>query len=508
MSTYERPITLAILAMGGQGGGVLADWVVSMAEAQGWVAQSTSVPGVAQRTGATIYYVEMLMPSEGRHPVLSLMPTPGDVDIVLAAEFMEAGRSMLRGLVTPDRTTLIASTHRSYAVGEKEVPGDGIGDPLVVVAAAGIAARHTIAFDMQKLAEKNGSVISSALFGALAGAGVLPFARQAFEDAVRAGGKGVEASLRAFGAAYERAQGGHTELVARRAENTMPMPPVSVGQTQLDALLTRLHTALPEGLRLMAFAGLQKVVDFQDSRYGHQYLDQLEALHALDVQAGGEAHGFAFTETAAKYLANAMAYDDVVRVADLKTRASRFERVRREVGAREEQLVYTTEYMHPRMEEVVGTMPARLGQWVSNNKRLYATMDRFVNKGRRVRTGTVFWFIGLYVLSALKPTRRGMLRHRIEMDHIDIWLSLAKTQLQTNYDLAVQVLATRRLVKGYSDTHSRGEAKFDRVLSAVPLLADRPDGGVWLNRLIQAALADEAGKALEGALGTVRTLDS
>lgn len=508
MSTYERPITLAILAMGGQGGGVLADWVVSMAENQGWVAQSTSVPGVAQRTGATIYYVEMLMPSEGRHPVLSLMPTPGDVDIVLAAEFMEAGRSMLRGLVTPDRTTLIASTHRSYAVGEKEVPGDGIGDPLVVVAAAGIAARHTIAFDMQKLAEKNGSVISSALFGALAGADVLPFPREAFEDAVRAGGKGVEASLRAFAAAYERAQGGHTELVARRIENTASLPPVSVGHEQLDKLLARLHSALPEALRPMAYAGLQKVVDFQDSRYGHEYLDQLEALHALDVASGGEAHGFAFTDTASKYLANAMAYDDVVRVADLKTRASRFERVRKEVGARDEQLVYTTEYMHPRMEEVVGSMPASMGRWLIANKGLYSAMDRFVNKGRRVRTGTVFWFMGLYLVSALKPTRRGMLRHKVEMDHINNWLAIAKTQLNSNYELAVQVLATRRLVKGYSDTHSRGEAKFDLVLSAVPMLADRPDGGVWLGRLIQAALADEAGKALDGALSTVRSLNA
>ena len=52
-----------------------------------------------------------------------------------------------------------------------------------------------------------------------------------------------------------------------------------------------------------------------------------------------------------------MAYDDVIRVADLKTRASRFDRVsRKKVGARP-QIVYTTEYMHPRLEEVAGTLP-------------------------------------------------------------------------------------------------------------------------------------------------------
>ena len=122
----DKPLSIAILAMGGQGGGVLADWIISLAEGQGWVAQTTSVPGVAQRTGATIYYLELLKAREGEKPILSLMPTPGDVDIVIAAELMEAGRSVIRGLVTPDKTLLIASTHRSYAVGEKEKPGDGI----------------------------------------------------------------------------------------------------------------------------------------------------------------------------------------------------------------------------------------------------------------------------------------------------------------------------------------------------------------------------------------------
>ena len=51
--------------MGGEGGGVLADWIVDLAEHGGYLAQATSVPGVAQRTGATIYYLE-LFPKRGR----------------------------------------------------------------------------------------------------------------------------------------------------------------------------------------------------------------------------------------------------------------------------------------------------------------------------------------------------------------------------------------------------------------------------------------------------------
>ena len=229
IAAAAQRLTVAILAMGGQGGGVLADWIVALAEAQGYAAQSTSVPGVAQRTGATIYYIEMAPPRDGADPVFALMPTPGDVDVVLAAELMEAGRSVLRGLVTPERTTLIASTHRAFAVVEKQTPGDGVADPEIVTTATGFAAKHLIAFDMEAMAKANGSVISATMFGALAAAGVLPFPREAFEAAVRAGGTGVEASLRAFGAAFERALARPTEPVRRLPEKSFPVWPKSAG---------------------------------------------------------------------------------------------------------------------------------------------------------------------------------------------------------------------------------------------------------------------------------------
>src|SRR5215475_6558076 len=202
----RRPIAIAVLAMGGQGGGVLVDWIVALAESQGWLAQSTSVPGVAQRTGATIYYVEtMASDGSGRRRVLSLMPVPGEVDVVIGAELMEAGRAMQRGLVSPGRTTLIASSHRAYAVSEKMVPGEGAGDPAKVYEAARAASKQFLAFDMAKIAEQTESVISAALFGALAGSGALPFPRAAYESAIRDAGLGVEASLRAFARAHDAA---------------------------------------------------------------------------------------------------------------------------------------------------------------------------------------------------------------------------------------------------------------------------------------------------------------
>ena len=206
----DQIIKIAIMAVGGQGGGVLTNWVEDCAHRNGYVVQATSVAGVAQRTGATIYYMEMAPASE-RKPVFSLLPAAGDVDILVAAEMMEAGRAIMRGFVTPDRTTLIASSHRALAVSEKMVPGDGIADSEEVIAAAEIAAQRFIAFDMEKMAVDAGSMISASLFGALAGSGALPFERESFEAAIKASGRGVEASLRAFAAGFEGAAGGWIE---------------------------------------------------------------------------------------------------------------------------------------------------------------------------------------------------------------------------------------------------------------------------------------------------------
>jgi indolepyruvate ferredoxin oxidoreductase beta subunit len=62
------------------------------------------------------------------------------------------------------------------------------------------------------------------------------------------------------------------------------------------------------------------------------------------------------------------------------------------------------------------------------------------------------------------------------------------------------------LIKGYSDTRARAESKYGKVLSALPLVENRPDGADWIRRLREAALKDEDGKELDGALRTVASL--
>lgn len=536
-------IKLALLAVGGQGGGVLGDWIVDTAERSGYLAQSTSVAGVAQRTGATIYYIEMCRDT-GRRPVFALSPAQGDVDILIAAELMEAGRAIMRGFVTPDRTTLIASSHRIAAVSEKIEPGDGRASSPKVLAAAETASKRFVTFDMERIAVQAGSVVSASLLGALAGCGALPFPRESYEAAIGAGGRGVKQSLAAFAGAYERAGGG--DAAARfeskpevSAQPLIPLPgpsprkdgekgvvvPLAVSSASLkigeaadpaeakvsgpasqlaawQSLIARV-AKLPEPVRDMAARGLKKVVDYQDLAYGGDYLDRLARAVAFD----GPTHGYTLSIAAAKHLANAMCYDDMIRVADLKTRSTRGARVRREVGVKGGSILQVTEYFHPRIEEFCGTMPAGLGRYIEARPKLAAWLDRRINRGRHVRTDGMAGFATLWVIGGLRRWRRKLLRHAVETDHLERWYALALDHVATDYALAVEILECRRLIKGYSDTHLRAQSKFDRVLSGLDLVKGRPDAADWLRRLREAALKDEKGDMLDGALKTVASLD-
>src|ERR1043165_6692158 len=143
----------------------MADWLMEAATESGLPAQATSIPGVAQRTGATTYYLEIFPQQRkslgGKEPVLSLTPSPGNVDIMVASELVEAGRAMTNGYVSPERTTLFASTHRIYATVEKMQMADGRYDGARVVEAARQLAQRSLLFDMRKLAQESGTVLNA-----------------------------------------------------------------------------------------------------------------------------------------------------------------------------------------------------------------------------------------------------------------------------------------------------------------------------------------------------------
>jgi indolepyruvate ferredoxin oxidoreductase, beta subunit len=131
------PISLLICALGGEGGGVLSSWLMDTARRAGFPAQSSSIPGVAQRTGATTYYVEVwptpLNALQGQRPVFSLNPVPGALDALLSSELLETARQVSLGLVSPDRTRVFSSSGRSLTTQERISMGDGRADSAALL---------------------------------------------------------------------------------------------------------------------------------------------------------------------------------------------------------------------------------------------------------------------------------------------------------------------------------------------------------------------------------------
>lgn len=493
-----QPIKIAIMAMGGEGGGVLADWIVDMGEANGYLAQTTSVPGVAQRTGATIYYVELYpeaqAEADGGRPVLALMPLPGDVDVVLASELMEAGRAVQRGLVTRDRTTLVASTHRVYSIAEKSALGDGRVDSSELLKHAERAAKRFIRFDMAQAAEASGSVISAVLFGALAGAGVLPFGRAQFEATIERGGVGVKPSLKAFGGAYLRAQG-EPEPEATVAEAALPAP--QPRHPAVRALVERVQRDFPSPAQLFLLEGVRRLIDYQDLDYAGLYLDRVAAVAAIATPTG-DGDGRLLRETA-RHLALWMSYEDTARVAALKTRASRFDRVRGEARVQDGQVLAINEYMHPRLQEICETLPAGIGRWLMDSRLPRRVVEHFTQKGRVIQTSSLRGYLMLRAVAACKRWRRSTLRYAEENRRIEEWLARIAEIAPRHPELAIEIAQCQRLVKGYSDTHERGLRNYDTVMAAVQR-AGAAIAPATLRELRDAALADEHGNKLQAVL--------
>jgi indolepyruvate ferredoxin oxidoreductase, beta subunit len=475
----------------------LTAWLINVAQRSGFVVQSTSVPGVAQRTGATLYYMEFFpkdLTEDGhKMPIMALMPIPGDVDCVLASELLEACRTVERGLVTPDRTLMIASSHRVYTISERSALSNGIVDAAPLTDLLQREAKQLILFDMEEVAERHGSVISAVMLGALAGSGRLPLDRKFFEDAIRLQQLSVETNLAAFSEAFTIAA---EQTVPKRAIAEKPAPRESLVEgvhIEIAALLARLD-ALAPAVRGVALEGLRRLVDYQDPAYASVYLCRLEQLQ-LAAAASAKGSEELLAETA-RGLALWMSFEDTFRVADLKTRASRFARIRGEVHADSRAVLSVVDFVKPRVEEITGTLPARLGRWLEASERWKRLLARFT-EGRQIKASSVTGFLLLYLLAGMKRWRRRSLRFQLEDERIESWLAVVESLAHENTEFAIAVARSQGLIKGYGETHERGWNNFSRLMASIKTLKSRPDGAKRFERLRLAALADEEGHVFD-----------
>ena len=469
-------LSLLIPAVGGQGGGVLAEWIVEAAAAAACRAHGTSIPGVAQRTGSTTYYVELCREDgetgEGPEPVFSLYPVPGALDVLLAPELLEVGRMIELGFPSPARTTIITSTHRLFSIHEKIATGRGIYPREQLEAGARAFSRRLIAFDALALAREQGTEANAVLLGALAASGALPISVTAFRKAIADKGVQVEANLRGFEAgmavvargdagAVPGAGVGSSAPKAEVATEPTPAPGTAAAGTPgaaviADHELARRVGEFPEALRPTIMVAVARLVDYQDRAYAVRYLERLGPFVALN--------DLELLRIVARQLAVWMTYEDAIRVADLKTRASRFERILRDARSPDAEVV-VTDYLKPDLDELYGVLPYRL----------VAPLARWAERrwphgrptlGQHVRTTTVSGYLRLWLLARLRRLRPVSYRAHHEHALMEQWLAAVRAAGRRG-DLARELARAAGLVKGYGDVRRRMVAVFGHLLARV-----------------------------------------
>jgi indolepyruvate ferredoxin oxidoreductase, beta subunit len=498
MNTVHRPISLLVCALGGEGGGVLSQWLVDAAREAGYEAQSTSIPGVAQRTGATTYYIEVyplpIAALGGRRPVFSLNPVPGALDALVSSELLETTRQIGNGMSSPERTVVITSSARTLTTQERMQLGDGRADSAPWLQVVRDFSREHHVIDMAALARECGTVVSAVMLGAIAGSGLFPFTRETYERVVRASGGGAEASLRGFARACEHVAAGDAAAASSTAGHD--------GGLRVEPATTRHVADLPDAVRDIAALGWERAREYQDADYADLYLQRVKMILAAEREGDPEARqGLATTREAARWLALWMAFDDIVRVASLKSRTSRWERVRGEVKAADADLLRVYDHFKPGAPEFAALLPTPLAQRVLrwDRARVAAGKQPWALP-LKVGAHSVSGLLALRALASLKWLRVRGSRYQFEQQMIAKWLGGITAGTRRDWQLGQEIALCGRLIKGYGATNERGK---ENLLHVLDHLAQRPDAAAAAQAIAAArtaALADDAGIALDAAL--------
>ena len=523
---------MLICALGGEGGGVLTEWLVETARHAGYPAQATSIPGVAQRTGATTYYIEVFpVPMKelgGKHPVFSLNPVPGALDAMVSSELLETARQVGNGMTAPERTLVITSSARTLTTHERMQLGDGRADPADMLKLVRQFSRAHQVFDMAAIAQEAGTVVSAVMLGAVAGSGLFPFQREDYEAVVKSGGQGAQASLRGFAKAFEitraaRTQSAYVEQlmgsVAKGPDSVAPVgwarpseptTPTALPTAATVDSLARLHptnaptaTAIfPTQVAEMFALGYARVLEYQGQAYADRYVQRLQSVLAAEREADPEAaQGWAITREMARWVALWMAFDDIVRVADLKSRAARWARVQGEVKVGDGDLLKVYDHFKPGVPEFAALLPPLLA------KRLVAWDRRRVGRGDqpwalplKVGTHSVFGMLALRTLASMKWLRPRGSRFVLEQQMIDEWLQGVVQGTRRSWELGHEIALCGRLIKGYGSTNERGKENLLHVLHHLAQGGVSAEAAQAVRSAREAALADDAGNALDATL--------
>ena len=505
MPPHDRATRILIGTVGGQGGGVLSDWLIKGLLNAGWQAQSIGLLGLSQRAGSVIYYAEA-RPFGHKPPILSAYAAPGDVDLLLAQEFLELGRLLQGGFAHPD-CTIIANTYRYYGTLEKTPAEGGIYPSGVIRKAAETLSGDSYLFHAQELVAQAGlSLLSSnaILLGAVAGSQVFDLPPEPFRRAIEEAEVNVADNLKAFDLGYSMMRDGSLpralfkesevldwEQLAQQRQAALP----ARRRAEYRQLLEQARGAAPALSRVYAEA-CYRVLDFQDGAYVRDYLRSVQEIQAAEKAKSGDESN-SLTAVYAQHLANWMTYEDAPRVAQLKLRPERFAKMRQEHNVRGEDPFWVDDFLAPDPPQLYGMLPVAVGRWVRQRGRRWRPDFDHIAMPMRVRSNRPWGYFTLSLVSAMRHLRRRSLRHHEELALLKRWHDAVLQWLGRDATLGRLAADAGRVVKGYGRVR-------DKALDDLWMFIDQ--GLPLLEQLAAAggnasATGDEALKLLASEAG-------
>lgn len=497
-----RGVRVLIGTVGGQGGGVLSDWLVRGLLNAGWQPQSVGLLGLSQRAGTVIYYVEA-NPEGDKPPILSPFAVPGDVDLILAQEFLELGR-LLQGGFAAKNCSIIANTYRYLGTLEKMPAEGGIFSSEEIRNAAESLSDNTWLFHAQNMVTEAGlSYLSSnaILLGAVVASPIFNLPAEPFHQAIRAAESNVGDNIKAFDLGYKMMRDGTLPRALFQEsevkdwqqmadERAAKLPPGKA--SQYKQLLDAAQQTLPAALNQVLAEALYQLIDYQHLKYAQSYLDLIaEFADDEPLQA-----------VYAQHLALWLTYEDSPRVAQLKTRPERFTGIAKEHGLKPGQKLVVEDYLAPDPQQIYGILPPSLAELVrSVGRRINPEFEK-ITLEMKIKTSSLHGYYTMALIGWSRRFRLSSWRHQQEMKEINLWQQGIRDWQRQDRELAFLAADAGRLIKGYGRVRDLALADLRLFLTdALPLLQQiKTSGGDALasGKKALATIATEAGKGPAG----------
>lgn len=428
---------ILISSIGGLGVGVFVEWLSAAAILEGLQPNVLNLPGVSQRAGRTLSYMEIS--NDGT--MFSPFPEKGNLDLIISQEFLELLRILKEGYGGKN-CNILGTTYRYYTTYEKLSLKR---DDYTYENFRSVIEEHTkdhVVADIHKMSVSDFS--NAHLLGLLCASGYLPMIRQeSYKKAIKTVGIDPERNLRDFAFGYgflkKIKEGLSLQKDGKRGLYNLP-------EGYIKESIEKFESVYGKDVRDVLAEAVRQLIEYQDISYAEFYISRVYDFHRLlEANKRTKIDGEVIKEFA-KVLAVRMMYEDVIRVAEKKISKERFERIKRLYRIQNTEVFWVKDFFRPELDELYGILPSSLGKILDSilsNYRISWKTEVFANH--------ISGFLILKGMSKLRFLRRHSYRYKKEDALIERYIEHVRRCLIYGSDSALLAAKGGVIVRGYGD---------------------------------------------------------